>query len=253
MLRPRIRGSRERFRDAFEEAGILKEFYEKYKPLIGSATAQQILNRNNEAWRGFFRLLELKREGRLPPFITWVNPPGYRKRDGSRMLWAVLRKDQYKMDDDKIILKCLGAVGWIEVGYKGPIHLKSEQGALEIRYDSDRKKWHAHVSFEVSEKAVRGEWRQVPQQSKGNLAAGIDVGINNLMAIYVEDGLTTLVNGRPLKATSHYWRMRIAEYQSTLNRYGLKTSRRLGRMYMKWRRQIRHYIDAKVRQAIVSK
>jgi putative transposase len=79
---------------------------------------------------------------------------------------------------------------------------------------------------------------------------GIDIGINNLMAIYVENGLTMLVNGRPLKAISYYWRMRIAKYQSTLNRYGLKTSKRLGRMYMKWRRQIRHYIDAKVKRAI---
>jgi len=35
-----------------------------------------------------------------------------------------------------------------------------------------------------------------------------------------------------------------------LNKYGLKTSRRLGRMYMKWRRQIRHYIDARVREAV---
>jgi putative transposase len=70
------------------------------------------------------------------------------------------------------------------------------------------------------------------------------------MAIYVENGLTMLVNGRPLKAISHYWRMRIIKYQSTLNKYGLKTSKRLRRMYMKWRRQIRHYIDARVRQAI---
>jgi putative transposase len=70
------------------------------------------------------------------------------------------------------------------------------------------------------------------------------------MAIYVENGLTMLVNGRPLKAISHYWRMRIAEYQSTLNKYGLKTSKRLGRMYSRWRGQIRGYIDAKVRQAI---
>jgi putative transposase len=70
------------------------------------------------------------------------------------------------------------------------------------------------------------------------------------MAIYVENGLTMLVNGRPLKAISHYWRMRIAEYQSTLNKYGLKTSKRLGRMYMKWRGQVKSYINAKVRQAI---
>jgi putative transposase len=70
------------------------------------------------------------------------------------------------------------------------------------------------------------------------------------MAIYVEDGLMRLVNGRPLKAISHYWRMRIAEYQSTLNKYGLKTYRRLRLMYSRWRRQVRHYIDVEVRQAM---
>ncbi len=61
--------------------------------------------------------------------------------------------------------------------------------------------------------------------------AGIDIGINNLMAVYMENGLTKLVNGRPLKAISRYWRRKIAEYQSTLNSYGLKTSKKLRRMY----------------------
>jgi putative transposase len=35
-----------------------------------------------------------------------------------------------------------------------------------------------------------------------------------------------------------------------LNRYGLETSRRLRRMHAKWRRQVRSYIDAKVREAV---
>jgi putative transposase len=69
------------------------------------------------------------------------------------------------------------------------------------------------------------------------------------MAIYVENGLTKLVNSRPLKAISHYWRTKIGEYQSTLNKYGLKTSRRLRRMYAKWRRQIKSYIGSKARRA----
>ena len=57
-----------------------------------------------------------------------------------------------------------------------------------IRYDADRGKWYACIAFsEVSERMVRGEWRQVPRQPKGNLTAGIDIGINNLMAIYVEN------------------------------------------------------------------
>jgi putative transposase len=239
----------------FEKKGVdlkatYNEFYEKYKVLIGSATTQQILNKNDEAWKSFFKLLKLKKESKLPPFITRVNPPGYKKKNNKRSLWSVLRKDQYKIEDDKIILRGLGVIGRIELRYKGLIHLKGEQGRLEIHYDPDRKRWYAHISFEVSEKAVRGVWTNVPKKPRGDLVAGIDIGINNLMAVYVENGLAKLVNGRPLKAISHYWRLRIAEYQSMLNKYGLKTSRRLRAMYSKWRKQIKSYVDSRVRQAV---
>jgi putative transposase len=230
--------------------GTYREFYEKYKALIGSATAQQILNKNDEAWKSFFKLLRLKKEDGLPPFITKVNPPGYKKKNNKRVLWTVLRKDQYRIEDGKMVLKGLGAIGRIELGYKGLIHLRGEQGRLEIRYDQDRKKWYAHISFKATEKAVRGAWTTIPRQPRGNLVAGIDIGVNNLMAIYVENGLARLVNGRPLKAISHYWRMRIAKYQSKLNKYGLKTSRRLRQMYAKWRRRVKSYINSKVRQAV---
>jgi putative transposase len=84
-----------------------REFYEKYKLLIGSATAQQVLNKKDEAWKSFFKLLKLKKEGMLPPFINKVNPLGYRKKNNRRTLWAVLRKDQYRMEGDKIVLKGL--------------------------------------------------------------------------------------------------------------------------------------------------
>ena len=239
----------------FEKKGVdlkatYKEYYEKYKALIGSATAQQILNKNDETWRGFFKMLKLKKEGKLPSFITKISPPGYKKKNSKRVLWPILRKDQYRVEGNKIILKGLGAIGRIELRYKGLIHLKGGQGRLEVHYDQDRGKWYAHISFEVSEKAVRGVWASVPRKPRGNLMAGIDIGINNLMAVYIENGLVELVNGRPLKAMSHYWRMRIAEYQSTLNKHGLKTSRRLRSMYSKWRKQVKAYIDSRVRQAI---
>jgi len=73
--------------------GTYKEFYERYKPLIGSATAQTIIRKNDDAWMAFFRLLELKREGRLPPSITRVSPPGYKKKRKSRVMWTIIRKD----------------------------------------------------------------------------------------------------------------------------------------------------------------
>jgi putative transposase len=104
--------------------GTYEEFYEEYRLLIGAVTAQTILLRNGNAWKSFFRLLELKKEGRLPPFMTWISPPGYKKKNKSRMLWTVIRKDQYKMDGDRIVLQGLGAVGWIEARFKGPIYLR---------------------------------------------------------------------------------------------------------------------------------
>jgi putative transposase len=137
--------------------GTYREFYEKYKPLIGAATAQTILLRNSKAWKSFFRLLELKKEGRLLPFMTKVNPPGYRKKRKSRVLWTVIRKDRYKMDGDRIILQNFGTIGWIEVKYRGILHLKGERGELMIRYDDDKKRWYAHIAFsKISEKMVRG-------------------------------------------------------------------------------------------------
>ena len=228
-----------------------KEFYERYKMLIGSATAQQILNKNDEAWRSFFGLLKARKEGRLPPFMRRVSPPGYKKRGGFRTLWTVLRKDQYRIEGDRIVIKGLGAIGVIVVEYRGLIHVRGEQGRLEIRYDPDRGRWYAHISFsEVREKLVRGSWVEVPRKPRGSLEAGVDIGVNNLMAVYVEDGRAFLVNGRPLKAISHYWMRKIARYQSTLNKYELRTSRRLRLMYRRWRLQIKNYIDSRVRSVM---
>lgn len=74
-----------------------REFYERSKKLIGSATAQQVLNKNDEAWRSFFSLLKAKKEEKLLTFITRINTPG--KEEGeSRTLWTVFRSDQYRVD-----------------------------------------------------------------------------------------------------------------------------------------------------------
>ncbi|MEM1920226.1 MAG: transposase [Ignisphaera sp.] len=227
-----------------------REFYERYKALIGSATAQQVLNKNDESWRSFFSLLKLKNEGKLPQFIRKVNPPGYRKRERSRELWCVLRNDQYRFDGEYIVFKGLGAIGSIKVRYIGRVNVRGKQGRAEVRYDNDEKKWYIYIVFEVSEKLVKERWIKVPMKPLGDKVAGVDIGINNLLAVYVEDGSALLVSGRPLKSTSFYWRKKIADYQSTLNRYRLKTSRRLRRMYKKWRKHIRNYINWVVRNTM---
>jgi len=102
---------------------------------------------------------------------------------------------------------------------------------LEITYDPIRRKWYAHIGITVEKKLQGEKWVELPREPLGNLSAGIDLGINNLMAVYVENGESFLVNGRPLKSIAFYWRKRIAEYQTRLNKSGVKKSRKFARMH----------------------
>ena len=223
-----------------------KIVYEKYKHEIGSATVQQICRKNAEAWRSFFSLIKKRRE--LPKWLK-SKPPNYQKEDGRRKPLIVLRNDQYRIEGNKLILKGLGRFKRLGVQFKGRIHLKGKQGRLEIIYDDVKRKWYAHISFNVEEKFRKG-WVKVPREPKGSLSAGIDLGVNNLMAVYVENGESFLVNGRPLKSIAFYWQKRIADYQSKVNKSGAKKSGKLRKMHERAKLQAKHYINTAVRQTV---
>lgn len=224
-----------------------KIVYEKYKREIGPATVQQICRKNAEAWRSFFTLIKNQKE--LP---EWFKPrlPGYQKESRERKPLIVLRNDQYRIEGNIIELRYLGKFERLKIQFKGRIHLKGKQGRLEIVYDDVKRKWYAHITYTVAEKLEETAWVKLPREPKGNLTAGIDLGVNNLMAVYVENGESFLVNGRPLKAMAFYWQERTAEYQSKLNKSGVKTGRKLRRMHEKAKLQARHYINTAVRQTV---
>ncbi|KPU62838.1 transposase [Thermococcus sp. EP1] len=225
-----------------------KAVYEKYKSKIGSATVQQICRKNAEAWRSFFSLIKKRKE--LPKWLR-PKPPNYLKENGKRRPLIVLRNDQYKIEGNKLILKGLGKFKRLEIQFKGRIHLKGKQGRLEIIYNEVKRKWYAHVSIsKVDEKFDGKKWVKLPRQPTGGLSAGIDLGVNNLMAVYVENGESFLVNGKPLKSIAFYWQKRIADYQSKINKSGCKKSRKLKRMHEKAKLQARHYINTAVRQTV---
>ena len=79
----------------------VNELYNEFKKIIGSATAQQIVRKNNEAWRSFFSLLRLKNQGKLSPHIKKVSPPRYWKDrlTGKKKLMTVIRNDCYKIEE----------------------------------------------------------------------------------------------------------------------------------------------------------
>ena len=149
----------------------------------------------------------------------------------------IIRNDRYEIEDGYIYLKDFN----LKLKYKGRIHIKGKQRRLEIHYDSVRKRWYAHIPFYVEEKIVRNEWRKVPLTPRGNKQAGIDLGINNLFAVFVKDGTTFLVSGRPLKAEAFYWRKKIAEAQSEGNLDKVR------KYYIIWRSRFEAYVRSNLR------
>jgi len=214
-----------------------KMIYEKYKSVL-KVNAQQVARKNAEAWRSFFKNLKLKKKRKLPSFIT-PKPPRYKKdRDkDKRSPFLLIRCDRYEIKEGYIYLKDFK----LKLKYKGRIHLKGKQGRLEIHYDIVRRRWYAHIPFKVKEKIVRNDWREMPLTPSGNKEVGIDLGVNNLFAVFVNDGTTFLVSGRPLKAEAFYWRKKIAEAQS---RGDLD---RVRKYYTIWRSRWEHYVRSNLR------
>jgi len=196
------------------------KYYEKYKNVLG-VNAQAVLQKNNEAWNSFFSLLNMKREGKLPPYMNHVSPPGYWKDEatGRRRLILVVRQDRYVVDEQnhKLILKNFN----LEIKFTGRLRWYGKQGRLEIHYDEARNAWYACIPVEVgveeaktgkkSRHIVRGERRVIQVESpKGNKVASIDLGINNLASVVVDDGTWLLYKGVRAKEDYFYFQRKIA-------------------------------------------
>ena len=82
-------------------------------------------------------------------------------------------------------------------------------------------------------------------------AIGIDLGLNNLMAITSNIGnISSLVNGRPLKSINQYYNKRKAHLMSLLEKGKLKSSKRLRRLEMKRMMKIKDYLHKTSRRVV---
>ncbi len=137
------------------------EEYHRYRKLVGSATAQQIVRKNNEAWKSFFALLKRWKTGELERKPC---PPGYWKdrRSGKRKLRILIRCDCYRLEGD--VLKIPFG---LKMEWRGKNRWSGKQGRLEIVYDGLSKKWYAYMPVEV----------QPPHQPTGNKKVYVDLGV----------------------------------------------------------------------------
>ncbi|WP_049934605.1 RNA-guided endonuclease InsQ/TnpB family protein [Haloplanus natans] len=235
---------RQQFFDG-EDIWAADRFYDEYKGLLGSATAETMARVNDRAWRAFF-----SRRGR----DSSAQPPGYwgNEEDG-RDLRLFLRNRAYSLQWGQYsrIEFTVGREIKPEYGLtpnerpRVPIHgnpkWKGTQGELQIVYDDLTNGFRAYQSVTVDPKLERS--------SNGGEAAALDVGAVNLVACATTKGVQFLYDGtRPweqFEATSNA----IAQAQSKLPE-GEHTSKRINRLYRRRSSRRDHCVDALLRDLV---
>ena len=214
-----------------------KHLYRKYAPIIGSATAQQVINKNNEAWRSFLKLKKLEKLGKLPSHIKKVSMPRYWKRNGKRELRIIIRNDCYKIDDKYLYLP-----KGLKLRYKGRLKWHGKQGRLEVIYDEVDEVWRGFMVVKVEE----------PPKRWGSKPLYIDLGVINLATIWYEGMKQPIAfSGRALLADWWYWTKRIAREQSRVAKINkARTSRRIRKMYRIRQRRFRHAVNAMIKMLV---
>ncbi len=192
------------FRGEFDWSEGVDELYNDFKKILGSATAQQVIRKNNEAWRSFFALLKLKKERKLPPHIRKVSPPRYWKdrERGKRKLMTVIRNDCYRIEKGGGKKKWLVLPKRLKIRITGEIRWRGKQGRLEIFYDDLTGRWYAHQSVEVD---------QPSRTASPKRRAFVDLGVNNIITAWIEGERQPIAfSGKPLLSDWWYWTKKIS-------------------------------------------
>jgi len=220
-----------------------KDIYDELKGWIGSSMAQQIIRKNTQAWNSFFGLLKLKGQGKLPPEIEHVGPPGYWKdrQTNKKNPIIILRNDCYKIeegDNESKILKMPKKVN-SPSELKGKTVWKGKQGSMECIYDRLNKNWYGYQSIEVE------FHHQVSNQEK---TAFVDLGIKCPIVVVFEGSRQAIAySGKHLMSDWYYISKRISAVESKLKLVNNKhKSQLLSTLYRKRKRRYRHGVNTLV-------
>jgi putative transposase len=209
----------------------------KYVPRVGSATAQQIVRKNNEAWHSFLSLKRMEKRGELRATMRRVRPPGYWKRDGRYLLRILFRCDSYRIRGEHVDLP-----RGLSIAFRGELKWAGKQGRLEVAWDSLSEKWRVFQSVEVKPLIT----------PLGSKTCYIDMGVRNLATVWIPEWRQPIAyqSGR-LLADWWYWTNRIARHQARLSAVnGRKKSKQLSKLYRIRKNRFRHAVATFGRQLV---
>lgn len=221
------------YRQAFIQTGMYLNYnevqrrmqsHEAYKALPAKVS-QQILMVLDKNWKGFREALKAYYE------------------DPSKFLGRPrLPKYKHKTEGRNILVYTIQAISRGKDGLKCGI-IKPSMLAIEVQTkhkDVDQVRIVPRKGFYVVEVVYGKEVK--PAEVNPAFYAGIDIGMNNLVALTSnKPGFrSVLVNGRPVKSVNQFYNKRKADLQKALGKTG--TTKRMERMTNKRNRRIDHYM-----------
>lgn len=235
----------ERRQNFFEGETIweTEDYRKRYIGVLGSASAQQTIRKNDQAWKGFFDSDEPDKG--LPGY--WGN-----EEDGRELRWFG-RNDSYTIQwGERSRLEIpvgsdlkdeYGHTGRLRLEVRGKPRWDGEQCQLEIQYDEQRDQYRAYQPVEVDDSHPR---LGTPLADE---TAALDIGANNLVACTTTTGQQYLYAGRDGFEQFRETTREIARLQSKLPN-GRYSSKRIQRLYRKRTKQRDHAQNALVRDLI---
>ncbi|MDQ2073077.1 transposase [Haloarcula sp. H-GB4] len=261
--------------DGFEDEGAWDadtgRLEGKYKGVLGASTAQQVIRKNSETWRGFFKLKDQYHDESNTSVTEHPEPPGFRglgnrrfpmvgeskirldNEDDGRVLKGVIRNDAYTVEwGDRSRLEILvGSELKDRYDHTGRLRLEiagnpnwpdyDNHGRLDLWYDETDCTFRASQPVTVSDDA-----RDTPLADE---TAALDIGANNLVACTTTTGEQHLYEGRKLFQRFRETTQEIARMQSKLCR-GRYSSKRIRRLYRKRTRRRDHAQEALCRDLL---
>jgi putative transposase len=224
------------------------------KGILGASTAQQVIRKNSEAWRGFFENKKAYHDESNTSVTEHPGPPGFRgNKDDGRQLKTVIRNTSYTVEwGDRSRLEILvGSDLKDRYDHTGRLRLEitgdpnwpdyERQGRLDLWYDETDRTFRASQPVTVSDDA-----RDNPLASE---KAALDIGANNLVACTTTTGEQYLYEGRALFQRFRETTREIARLQSKLEE-GRYSSERIRRLYRKQTRRRDHAQEALCRDLL---
>lgn len=204
--------------------------HEAYRALPAKV-AQQVLLLLHRNWTSYFEACKAYEED-PSKFLGHPKLPKYKDKVQGRNILIYT---------DQAISKPALKQGLIQPSLL-PIHVKTKHKSVnQVRIVPRHGYYVVEVIYERQEVQVSVD---------PTLYAGIDVGVNNLIAMVSNKAgfVPVLVNGRPIKSINQYYNKRKAQLQQKRGATG--TTKRMQRLTNKRNRRINHYLHAASKQII---